>query len=410
MTRVGQWLCNGETAAVRLESSIRGRFSIYALTDHQSWLLEQAGKTCQIRRQAKVEFAAEASPERTLVAVEEAFSSVLVTGGAEQVPFWGGLIGYLSYEAGLDLTMPRHQHPDSSGQPRTLPNVSLLWVERSIVHDKETGRIWVQSLRESDSKWIDEMIAKLQAETCHPRGISAAAASPSNVDVSPPLSIANVNLPGHNSYVSAIQSCQSQLHVGNSYELCLTTEATVKTSAAPDALYASLQAVNGALYSAYLRLDQTTILSCSPEQFLSWNRSDPQLDMTPMKGTVAKGPGVTRHQAEKLLRTPKEEAENLMIVDLIRHDLHRALGLHGRVEVKSLYELVETENTYQLISHIRGHASQDELVNTGERLRTWHVGAGGAITVLSDEEDEWEEMRLKMGGVLKGFSIGGIAR
>ncbi|RMD41366.1 hypothetical protein DV735_g3731, partial [Chaetothyriales sp. CBS 134920] len=302
----------------------------------------------------KAEFAVEATPEGTLMALEDAFSSILVSGGAEEVPFWGGLIGYLSYEAGLDITMPCHQHPGSSEEPRTLPNLSLMWVERSIVHDKETGRIWVQSLREGDTEWIDDMVAKLQSET-GPVWDTSAATGSSSVDVVAPLSITDANLPGHSSYVSAIRSCQSQLHAGNSYELCLTTEATVKSSAPPDALYASLQAVNGALYSAYLRLDRTTILSCSPEQFLSWNRSDPQLDMTPMKGTVAKGPGVTRQQAQKLLRTPKEEAENLMIVDLIRHDLHRALGPHGRVEVKSLYELVETENTYQLISHIRGH-------------------------------------------------------
>ncbi|RMZ80553.1 hypothetical protein DV737_g2915, partial [Chaetothyriales sp. CBS 132003] len=437
----------------------------------------------------KIEFALEATTKTTLAALEDVFSSTLVTGGAEEVPFWGGLIGYLSYEAGLDLAMPSHQHPDSAEQPRTVPNLSLRWIDRSIVHDKETGRVWVQSLLGSDDAWIDEMVAKLQAEMCHARETICAGSSAA------PPSITTVNLPDHDSYISDIRSCQSQLHAGNSYELCLTTEATVKSSTAPNALYTSLQSVNAALYSAYLRLDQTTILSCSPEQFLSWSRSEPQLDMTPMKGTIAKGSGVTRQQAQKLLSTPKEEAENLMIVDLIRHDLHRSLAPHGCVEVKSLYELVETENTYQLISHIRGHmplkesdenaeshakvyrqrqksrqimhyghktlrtalppgsmtgapkirscsilaglerrhrgvysgvigyfdiggggcwsvaircafshASEDQLVD-GETLRTWYIGAGGAITVLSDDEQEWEEMRVKMGGVLKGFGL-----
>ncbi|RMZ90751.1 hypothetical protein DV736_g2009, partial [Chaetothyriales sp. CBS 134916] len=486
---MGQLMSDGD-AAVRLESSKRGRFSIYGVMDHQSWLLEQVCTTCQVRRQGKIEFALEATTKATLAVLEEVFSSTLVTGGAEDVPFWGGLIGYLSYEAGLDLAMPRHQHPYSAEQPRTVPNLSLRWVDRSIVHDKESGQVWVQSLRGSDNAWIDEMVARLQAEMCGPGEATVAGSSAASP------SVTAVNLPEHGSYISGIRSCQSQLHAGNSYELCLTTEATVKSSTAPDALYSSLQSVNAALYSAYLRLDRTTILSCSPEQFLSWCRSEPQLDMTPMKGTIAKGPGVTRQQAQTLLSTPKEEAENLMIVDLIRHDLHRSLAPHGSVEIKSLFELVETENTYQLISHIRGHiplarrdedaeshaevdpqrqkyrqimhyghktlrtalppgsmtgapkirscsilsgleqrhrgvysgvigyfdiggggcwsvaircafshASEDQLVN-GETLRTWHVGAGGAITVLSDDEQEWEEMRVKMGGVLKGFGAG----
>ena len=47
-----------------------------------------------------------------------------------------------------------------------------------------------------------------------------------------------------------------------------------------------------------------------------------------------------------------------------------------------------------------GDAQQGE-----ETMRKWHIGAGGAITVLSDEEAEWEEMSAKMGSVLKGFGV-----
>ncbi len=46
--------------------------------------------------------------------------------------------------------------------------------------------------------------------------------------------------------------------------------------------------------------------------------------------------------------------------------------------------------------------SNDEVVE-GEKRKRWHVGAGGAITVLSDEEEEWKEMMVKMTGVLRGF-------
>ena len=93
--------------------------------------------------------------------------------------------------------------------------------------------------------------------------------------------------------------------------------------------------------------------------------------LRPIKGTVRKGPGITRAVAEELLAgSAKEVAENLMIVDLIRHDLHGALG--ENVNTTKFCGVEEYETVWQLVSVIEGTpavgTSRQEEFNLG-----WNV-------------------------------------
>lgn len=79
--------------------------------------------------------------------------------------------------------------------------------------------------------------------------------------------------------------------------------------------------------------------------------------LRPIKGTVRKGPDITRAVAEQALRgSSKEVAENLMIVDLIRHDLHGVVGQD--VQVKQFCTVEEYQTVWQLVSVIEGKPSQ----------------------------------------------------
>jgi len=266
------------------------------------------------------------------------------------------------------------------------------------------------------------------------------------------------------------------LFSGDSYELCLTdlTRITVTQEAAIPTWerYKHLRQVNPAPHSAYLRLHPTTFLSSSPERFLSYSRSPGAVcQLRPIKGTVRKLPHITREVAENLLAgNRKEIAENLMIVDLIRHDLHNAVGENvsmtkfcGVEEYKTVWQLVSViegslpegtpvmvddclgwevlkrslppgsmtgapkKRSIELLQSIEGHerglysgvfgywcagGGGDWSVTIRSCFlhdskkggdEEWVVGAGGAITALSDPEAEWEEMKAKLNGVLRGF-------
>lgn len=127
-------------------------------------------------------------------------------------------------------------------------------------------------------------------------------------------------------YLRDVAACQQALHDGESYEICLTT-ALVRSEAA-DALqlYRTLRKVNPAPYAAWMSFGENDLQICcsSPERFLKGGRGG-VLEARPIKGTAPRSadPEKDRAAAIALAHSEKDQAENLMIVDLLRNDLGR---------------------------------------------------------------------------------------
>ncbi|KAH7927269.1 para-aminobenzoate synthase [Leucogyrophana mollusca] len=424
------------------------------------------------------------------------------SGGSPNSPFWGGLIGYLSYELGVQ-SLSVHPMPQAD-DPRH-PDVNLVFVERSVVLDTTSGDVYIQSITEDDGEWIANTAAKLQT-TAQEYSSSVTNDTPSSTKARPNTS--TVTLPDRELYKSRINIAKEHLFSGDSYELCLTanTRITLNDPLAQKASrhhspswqrYKHLREVNPAPHAAYFRLHPTTLLASSPERFLSFSRPpNATYQLRPIKGTIRAGPGITRAFAENALRGSKKEvAENLMIVDLIRHDLHGVIG--EDVEVKQFCGVEEYKTVWQLVSVIEGKpaegaedtdgrrangalgwevlrrslppgsmtgapkkrsveilqtledeerslysgvfgywcvggggdwsvtirscfkydgtytcathsASRQDVLPAVHKERTpepehWVIGAGGAITALSNADEEWEEMVVKLQSVLRVF-------
>ncbi|KAJ8472971.1 hypothetical protein ONZ51_g8165 [Trametes cubensis] len=295
-------------------------------------------------------------------------------GGTPDVPFWGGLVGYLSYELGVHTLTPT---PPRSGSPH--PDVNLVFVERSIVIDSHTKTVYVQSILSGDEDWVEDMTARLQSLASSPNP-SVQRTTPAQVS-SPGLDPV-VSLPDRSEYISKIVAAKEWLSSGDSYELCVTAPTRVRARKAPSAvargtsssweLYKTLRSRNPAPHSAYIRLHPSTLLSSSPERFLSYSRAPDSLcQLRPIKGTVRKAPGITRAVAEELLAGSKKEvAENLMIVDLIRHDLHSVVG--DDVHVRQFCSVEEYETVWQLVSVIEGRPAPSVKDKTHSDLG-WEV-------------------------------------
>ncbi|KAI8980758.1 para-aminobenzoic acid synthetase [Trametes punicea] len=279
-------------------------------------------------------------------------------GGAPEVPFWGGLIGYLSYELGAHTLTPIP--PRTGFRPRH-PDVNLIFVERSIVMDSKSHTVYVQSILPGDEEWLQKMTARLESlETLSVDRFTSPVATRSTPFLPTPV----VTLPDRVEYISKINAAKERLFSGDSYELCVTAPTRVRAPRAPSAiahgtsssweLYKTLRRRNPAPHSAYIRLHPSTLLSSSPERFLSYSRAPDSLcQLRPIKGTVRKAPGITRAVAEEMLvGSKKEVAENLMIVDLIRHDLHSVVG--EDVDVRQFCRVEEYETVWQLVSVIEG--------------------------------------------------------
>ncbi|KAH8695080.1 para-aminobenzoate synthase PabaA [Talaromyces proteolyticus] len=497
-----------------------GRYSIMSVQSPQRWRMEyfvpskvlsiqECGTSTNTKRETGV------STEALWDALRHVMSKRKVFSGREDVPFWGGFLGYFSYEMGLaglahPKTSPLLSSDSENVKPEEenkngVPDVSLLWVERSIVIDNNLRIIHIQSTRELDdapNEWIDSTYKRISQYISTQNSVPSVKIGSKDVEVERYQFLTSVEreltdkliagstvvTPDEASYKSKIIECQQELEAGESYELCLTGETTITLPTLADEnlrklrpwlIYKKLKTYNPAAFSAYGCLGRVKIASSSPECFLNWDRKS-TLEMKPMKGTVRKSPGMTFEKAKEILATTKEMAENLMIADLIRHDLYGICG-SGNVHVEKLLEVEDYGRVYSMITHIKGlvrRTSDEEEPNnmaayglttlqrslppgsmTGapkerscmhldrieERKRglysgvmgfldiggsgsfsvlirtafsysddeeegankpeLWHVGAGGAVTILSTPQGEWDEMITKQRTVVNIFGF-----
>lgn len=316
--------------------------------------------------------------------------------GPPFAPFWGGLMGYVSYEAGLD-SIDVEPYPMKKDINR--PDICFAYITRSIVFDHILKKIYVQSIRGKDMEWVEATIGLIsqavqsEIRTSLAWNSTVLATEAPGVDdmiitengAHAPMTAVPANLqpyqsqvgqsfPSRKAYYEKILACQESISAGDSYELCLTEQTAIRLPRSPTQatipwkLYRKLMTINSAPFGAYIRMGQDghgfQIVSSSPERFISWDRNG-SCQCRPIKGTVKKDPDITREDAEAILSTSKERAENLMIVDLVRHQLHGVYGA-GNVQVKQLMEVEEYETVYQLVSVIEGSPPGIQMARTPE--------------------------------------------
>ncbi|KAI1390939.1 para-aminobenzoate synthase [Hypoxylon trugodes] len=385
-------LDSASAKANRIGADVRGRYSIIALDVDEALRLEYRTGDKHVTAHHPISQKAPAevskihfSPHQTIWQFLAGFwTERKIKADDESTPFLGGFMGFTTYELGLEgIDVGLHKE---RGHNR--PDLCFAWVTKSIAIDHTKGTIRIQHLFPSESEgktWADSVAVKLSNSPIWSDGLRANFAKRARLSqLTPPptpqfaSSKANINAPDADEYEAKVRKCQDFIASGDSYELCLTDQTHItrprglKTDTSllvpldpgkpPQTswqLYRSLRSRQPAPFGSYIRLGGATLISSSPERFLEFS-ADGLCSMRPMKGTVRKSREVsTLAQAEALLHIPKEEAENLMIVDLVRHDLHGACGA-GRVAVPKLNVVEEYASVFQMISVVEGRLPQEE--------------------------------------------------
>lgn len=291
--------------------------------------------------------------------------------------FKGGFMGFVTYEMGLSTLSPGAV---SAHRGHHRPDLVMAWIAKSVVLDHKAGIAYVQSLTTEacDGSWVDSVAETLQrAATWRNPGSGRLVSSPKATLTPEELweDIAaggggerlTITVPDSEKYEDDVRHCQYAIKEGHSYELCLTAQTTMTRPSenrtqhhhdhqqhrSPWEIYRTLRCRQPAPFGSFIRLGGATVVSCSPERFLSTDR-DGLCSMRPMKGTVRKSAAVsTLAEAEKILHIPKEEAENLMIVDLVRHDLYGVCGPQN-VTVPDLLKVEEYATVFQMVTMVNG--------------------------------------------------------
>ena len=376
-----------------------------------------------------------------------------------------GWLGYLGYEL--------KRETGGSDVPAPSPDACLLFAARAVVLDHRDGTAWLLALDTPDAgDWLETARTAALAATAAPArapgqaagqqaGAGAAAAS------APREGLDFAARDSEAAYKSKIRLAQHEIAEGNTYEVCLTTalEAELPPAALDSReLYLALRRRNPAPFASYLRFGELTVASTSPERFLRIT-ADGAMRAEPIKGTRHRDadPGrdaLLRHELET---SPKDRAENIMIVDLLRNDLSH-FAVPGSVSVSRLCAIESYATVHQMVSTIDarlkpgmpraeavaacfpagsmtgapkvstmaildrlegaprgvysgaiGYFSLNGAADLAVAIRTLvltepaegptglSLGIGGAITADSSPQEEYEEIRTKAFGVLSAL-------
>ncbi len=259
-----------------------------------------------------------------------------------------GYVGYLGYE------LKAEAGGDSAHRAET-PDAAFSFSDRALVFDHETRMCWALALAEPDTEdaaqqWIADIRQGLEPLT------------PAAGRAHPVFGAMEISLePRHSSeeYAERILRCLEAIRDGEAYEICLTNMLSVRADIDPLRAYRTLRAVNPAPYAAYLNFGGVAVLSSSPERFLTIDRKG-WVESKPIKGTRPRGadPDEDKRLRDSLRLAEKDQAENLMIVDLVRNDLGRT-AVTGSVHVPKIFDVESYQTVHQLVSTVRARLSPD---------------------------------------------------
>lgn len=213
-------------------------------------------------------------------------------------------------------------------------------------------------------------------------------------------------------YFEAFYKIQEYIKAGDCYQINLTQE--FKTSFTGSLLNKAedLWNLTNAPYAGYLKLDQFELLSCSPELFIEFNQNK-QIKTRPIKGTMPRYENIEKDFISKqtLKNSQKDQAENVMIVDLLRNDLSIYANT-GSVKTTKLFEIESFNQVHHMVSEIVATLKDD--INPMQMLLS--ALPGGSITgapkirAMQIIEELEEEARGAYCGTLGYFNFDGTGR
>ena len=367
--------------------------------------------------------------------------------------FAGGFVGYFGYELKQECGGQRLH-------PSTQPDAMFIFASRFLAFDHVSREMYLVALVDGAAADGAELVESW---------FNALEDSLAGIGLPPPLKHGDRQTPvvfrlqqSRAQYLARIEAALREIEAGESYEVCLTNKLITENNSVDGfSLYRTLQRVNPAPFSAFLRFPGLSIMSSSPERFLRFDREG-RVEAKPIKGTIRRGAnqGEDIRLAQHLRSDEKNRAENLMIVDLLRNDLGRVCET-GSVSVPKLMEVESYATVHQLVSTIQGRlAARRSVVDciksafpggsmTGApKIRTMEIidrlegaargiysgsigylsvngtadlnivirtivasdnqlsiGVGGAVIALSEAEDEFEEILLKAKAIVQAIVV-----
>lgn len=325
-----------------------GRFSFMGADPFM--VVRTNGETVEVR-EGQIGRSFRAEPFDALRALLGQFE---VNGEGKPAPLLAGAVGFFSY----DLSRRIERLPDRNLDDLGVPDCLLGFYDRVVIVDHYAKRLYVAStgLPETDPSRAlvrarlraEELVNRLKALEGRPLG--AAAPAPLPVSLS-----SNFTETG---YCKAVQRAKDYIAAGDVYQVNLSQRFAADLPVASFDLYRRLRHITPAPFAGFLNFGEVVVVSAAPERFLRLNGR--RVETRPMKGTRPRGKTVAedRRLREELLRSEKDKAELVMIVDVARNDLGRVCEV-GSVEVPALRTVEPHPTVLQTTATVVGRLAVD---------------------------------------------------
>lgn len=255
-------------------------------------------------------------------------------------------VGWLGYDLHGSLDLAR------DGQtPRNVPEHPggwplLVWWEPEVVVEWPVGQSEAELVWGGDVPWVDNVLAAATSHSApHPEAKATPQAAPGSWSALAPSW-------SENEYRAKFEEVQRALQRGDIYEmnLCMPWEGRAPGDESWST-FAKLAEKTKAPHTAYVQAGMWRALCASPERFLA--KRGAKLLSQPIKGTVRRGTTPAEDEAltAQLAASEKERAENVMIVDLVRNDLSR-VAERDSVAVEELFGIHTFDTVHQMISTV----------------------------------------------------------
>ena len=274
------------------------------------------------------------------------------------VPFAGGAVGYIAYDAAQWFEPALR---DDQTQPLDGP-IDAVWIfyRTVIAFDRVKQRLEIVSVVFTEEaggnqqllrKLYDEAVARTKEleqtifETTSPPPQSQPHSEPA----------VNISLQSNwtrRAFEDAVRQIKEHIAAGDCYQVVLSQRFSAKFSGEPLQIYRALRAINPSPYMFYLRIGDETVVGASPEMLVRCHGQ--RLDYRPIAGTRKRGATETEDWmlGEDLKSDEKEIAEHMMLVDLGRNDLGRVSD-YGSVKVDDLMRVERYSHVQHLETSLR---------------------------------------------------------
>ena len=276
-------------------------------------------------------------------------SSIVIDG---LPPFQGGWAGMAGYGYGRALeNLPKPLHDEFQ-----TPDIVLGHYRSIVAFDRLLEKCWLISNHDSAGQ-SEAALDLLETRLAAP--LTNIPSPPSQPNISP----ANLHpVPGHpdlfshftrQAYEEAINRAIEYIRAGDCFQINLAQRLCHVDTGDPFLLLASMARVNPAPFGAWLDWGSGQVISASPERFLKVDRGN--VETRPIKGTRPRSANPSKDSAiaAELLASPKDRAENIMIVDLLRNDIGKVCA-YGSVGVPRVCELESYPSVHHMVSEVVG--------------------------------------------------------